>query len=504
MRTGVLISDKGIKAVKIVGKKPVLVNVPLEAGVLVNGEVKEKDKFKNALIKLSSQLSLSGSEVVLGISEKHIFSKAITLKDHEIDFEEKIKEELETYVPEGGQSYTDWQVLKRSSESETIFVASAPASLLDAYITLFDEASIMVAGIEPITVALCRHLPKSQPTVVAGNVTNHPSVKQGEKSKEPAGGPVQTPAPKTTNPPSYAASTLLIVLEENDVLLSIIDDKGHIALTSVLPQESIGHANELLTEISNMRSFYDKKNETAPIGRVYTTGEGATEELKNQLSSQLGIPSEFLKMPFSSISLQNALAFFPVFSLADLPIVPAKNHENINLLPVDLLLLQERIRRKRTRVRLMSISAGFFGVMCVLYIFVLALLFWNNRQIDSELTALQTRAQTSDALATRKKASLVNKNISIIEKFRLETSSPLEVLAFLAEKTPGGIVITHYSINLVNKTVLLSGQSLERDRLLAFRGILENEGKFRNIRIPLASLEKRGVSTFSLSFEVQQ
>lgn len=491
MRVGLIFTDQGIKLVKIAGSKPLLLKIPLEKGLLEDGVIKDTEKLQAVLKKNSRELNLSKSEVILGISEKHIFSKATTISDGVLDLDEKINEEVNSSVPGGAASYSDWQVVEKSQDHKTVFIASAGADLLDSYLEVLKNASIRVIGIEPLAFALARHIPKALPKAHATASSSKTKDKQEEQQKDQ-----EVPEAQQSK-----ESCLAIDLEEGEVLLTITNEKGRIALTSVLPHELLGHASELLSEISDMRSFYDKKNEEKKIGRALITGEGATDALKNQIATNLGIAVDFLRIPNNALSAQDSLSFFPVFALVDLPIAFPKTHEHINLLSEELLQAGEQTRKTTYREKLMKEIAGAFFFFSLLYLFLLAFLFWNQYSFDRELDKQKELLKSGKFSQLRAKASSINTYIAGVKNVKEKESRVLDILSFLSEKTPGGITIMHYTIDVSKNATSVTGQSLEREILLSFKQVLETEGKFQNIKIPLVSLEKKGATTFSLSFE---
>lgn len=464
MRASIVISDKSIKVVKVQHSKPVLLRIPLEGGVVQDGIIKDETKLKNALLKLARQSHLAKDDVVLGISEKHIFGKALVVADHGPDLEAKIHETVASYVPAVAQSYTDWQVLEKDEEHQKIFVASVPASFLDSYLTMLESLGIHIVGVEPLAFALSRHLPKIQ------------------------------------QPPSKAS--FIVVLDESEILLTIVNKDGGIELTSVLPQETIGHPDEVLSEVATMGTFYDKKTQKEKIGRVFITGEGAEAVLKDKLASQLGVPSDFLQIQEQSIGQKDALTFFPVAALADLPVTFPKSHEHINLLAEEALVAQEHARKKAVLARFFRTLAVSLGSLCLLYAATLGFLFWEQYKAGREITQLRESIKAGNSSKVRKEIGQVNQYVGIAKKLlQKDAGEAITTLSFLSEKTPGGITITQYSLDLTKNTVLISGLSVERERLVSFGQILE-EGEFKNVKIPLTSLEKKGASAFSLSFEL--
>lgn len=462
MRTGVIISDKSVKVAKVKGNRQALLRVSLEPGVIQDGIIVDGAKLKDAL----SKLALTKEEVVLGLLEKHILGKSLTISDHESNLEAQVEEKLSSYVPAGAESYTDWQVLEKGEDYQKIFVASVPANLLDPYRALFKKLSIVLAGVEPLSFALSRHLP-----------------------------------PQKTD--TGVVASMIVCLEESEILLTIVNEKGGIELTSVLPQLAGGQKDELLTEISNMQGFYDKKTKGEKVGRIFLTGEGITAELKSEFEAALHIPCDFLRIASRSIGEQQALAFFPAFALCDLPIVFPKNHEHINLLSGETLLLYENERKTSSFTRALRIGVFSLGTLCFLYIAIIGFLLWEQNKANGEIVSLREEVGAGNSSKVRREISEVNKYIAISKKvLQKDPGFVFTTLSFLEEKSGSGITITSYTFDVEGRKVTIAGQSIERDRLIGFGQILETEGKFTNVKIPLTSLEKKGASTFSLSFEV--
>lgn len=469
MPVGLFLTDKSIKIAKLTGNKPVFIKVPLEDGLLEEGVVKDEKKLKEILTKIAPEVGLEKDEVILGISERHIFTKTITVSTEDGDLEEKIKEELEPYSPLPlGQLYTDWQILEEKNGSQRILIVSTPAVFLDNYINLLKATAINVVGIEPLTFALSRK-------VASKNLS------------------------QVTKASANLSASLIIAFEEDEVFFVILDENSRVELTSVLSYKTPDQRNELLSEFFIMRTFYEKKNPGKKIGKLFITGEGVTEELKNQTSSFISIEAEFLKIQNPLVSLPDSLSFLTVFSLMDLPVSCPKDHQYINLLPEQLMILQEKARRTSYVSRLITISASLLITFCFLYLLLLAYFFRESQSLDGEIA--RQEAFVADSLkVVRQNVVKINREVDIVKMVKTKNDHLFDALSFLSEKTPGGIIIKNYKIDLLQNTIFVGGLSLERERLLAFKQILETDGKFKDIKIPLTDLEKKGTTTFSLSF----
>ncbi|MBI2036444.1 pilus assembly protein PilM [Candidatus Microgenomates bacterium] len=484
MRAALVISDNGIKIAKMVGNKPLLANIPLDQGIIDDGQVKDEDKLKAVFLKIARQFSLAQSEVILGVSEKYIFSKTITVSDHGSDLEEKISHEIESYSPADGNTYLDWQILEKTENQETVFVVSARGNILDKSTAILKAAGIFIAGIEPVSFALARHLPKQPP----------PTAKTADKE---GGEKAETPSQT-----SKGQAALIVDLEENETILVIANKKGKIELTSVLPKEASA-ANELTNEIGNMRAFYEKrdgKDETAKIGRVYITG-AAAENIREQIAVNLSTTVDFLSISYPVAKREEALSFFPVFALLDLPLTFPKNHQHVNLLPADLSRLVDKKLKIAKRVHFARLATAFFGALCLFYLAGLVFLLWNMFSLQDQIARQQEAMKKENSVKVREQVKELNREIAAVKKFRENKTSLLETLSFIADKSPGGLSITHYTYNVAQNSWTISGKSLERDQLLGFGQTLETEGKFTKVNIPLISLEKKGSANFSLSFE---
>ena len=452
MRTGIVVTDSTIKIVTVIGSNVRMLRIPLEKGIIEDGSIKDPDKLKSLLLKASSQPAFAKGEVILSVSERHIFSKSLIISDHGTDLEEKIHEEIEDYVPSGAASYADWQVLEKGQDFEHVYVASISSELLDSYLGVFASASIHVVGIEPLAFSLARHTPRPllQDAILPG------------KSKGKSEDKQKRPQVKQEVKPEIPTSALVISLDENEALLVIVNDKGHIELTSVLPKESLSQENDFLSEVSDMRLFYDRKSKGTKIGRIFLTGQGATDRLISQISTHLGAPCDYLRIRLGSIAPADALSFFPVFALSDLPVVFPKDHTFINLLPEEALATQEYAKNASYRSKLMMITALFFGACCLVYSILFVYLFWSKYSIDALLTKQKEAFKGSKSAQLRYDVDAINKRIATIGRFRTKEDQTLKILSFLSEKTPGGITITGYKIDSTANVVFLNGTSFER------------------------------------------
>lgn len=469
MPVGLFLTDKSIKIAKLTGKKSIFIKIPLEDGLLEDGLIKDEEKFKSILVEVAREVGSEKKEVVLGISEKNIFTKTITVSTRDGNLEERIKEELEPYLPLPlGQLYTDWQILEEKDDSQRILIVSTPAVFLDNYINLLKAAAINVVGIEPLTFALSRKVASKNLSQVTKASANLPA-------------------------------SLIIAFEEDEVFFVILDENSRVELTSVLSYKTPDQRSELLSEFFIMRTFYEKKNPGKKIGKLFITGEGVTDELKNQISSYISIESEFLRIENPLVSISDSLSFLAVLSLTDLPVTCPKDHRYINLLPEKMMILQEKAKKEAHIKRLLTISAGFLTTFCFLYLLLLTYFFFESQSLNRDITR-QKSFLSGNLGGVKQNLININREIGIVKRVRTKNDHLFDVLSFLTEKTPGGIVIKNYKIDLLQNTIFVGGLSLERERLLSFKQILEEDGKFKEVNIPLTDLEKKGMTTFSLSF----
>jgi type IV pilus assembly protein PilM len=173
---GLDISDLSIKAVQLNDDKEdkkVLSfgRVQLPSGIIVDGEIIDKEKVSQAvkkLLKISGPKKIKNKKVVCSVPETKAFLRIITLpKMNDQEVKEAIKWEIEANIPLPlDQVYFDWQILEKKLTKEenklSILVVAISRTTANNTLETLEACGLEVMGLEVESVAQARSLVKEK------------------------------------------------------------------------------------------------------------------------------------------------------------------------------------------------------------------------------------------------------------------------------------------------------------------------------------------------------
>lgn len=164
---GLDISDLSLKLVQL-GKTGNLIKiralskVDLEEGLIVDGEIKNKDELVKKIKELISNPKygkVSSNNVIACLPETKTFIKLIEVEKTPNKLSDIIETEIEKYIPlSTDEIYYDWQTIKSSSDKELVLIGVVPKVIVNQYIDLFYDARLSVEALEIEQMAISRAL----------------------------------------------------------------------------------------------------------------------------------------------------------------------------------------------------------------------------------------------------------------------------------------------------------------------------------------------------------
>jgi len=164
---GLDISDLSLKLVQLQkqgGKIKIqaLGRVNLPAGLIVEGEIKSKEKVIEMIKKLIDKPKfgkVSSNKVVACLPETKTFIKLIEIEKNPNELADVIETEIEKHVPLLlDEIFYDWQVIGDKGDKQLVLIGAAPKKIINQYTNLLDEAGLSVEALEIEPMALCRSL----------------------------------------------------------------------------------------------------------------------------------------------------------------------------------------------------------------------------------------------------------------------------------------------------------------------------------------------------------
>lgn len=165
---GLDISDQALRLVKLKGKKKRLIlagfnEVKIPAGVIINGEVKQVEKFSAAIDKLIASVNgqkITNKNATAVLPESKTFIKLITVPvKKKSALEKSIREEIPNHIPLNiNELYIDWQIVKEGDKEAKVLVGAAPKIVVDSYFTALEKSGVRAMALEIEAAAIIRCL----------------------------------------------------------------------------------------------------------------------------------------------------------------------------------------------------------------------------------------------------------------------------------------------------------------------------------------------------------
>lgn len=126
--------------------------VRLPEGVIENYEIKNEEKFKEAVLYAikNSKGKFNSKKVVLSVSENKVFTRVISLPlMDDWKASEAVKWETESNIPIAiDEVYFDWQIIKKNEKKMDVLVMATPKKIVDSYLKVFNSCGIEVIACE--------------------------------------------------------------------------------------------------------------------------------------------------------------------------------------------------------------------------------------------------------------------------------------------------------------------------------------------------------------------
>lgn len=150
---------------------PVRAEIPVPAGAVVDGELREPTQVTALLRQLFDAAGLRDRRPIVSLPERHTFIKLVPLDLNDASpaaVDKALQDVAEQHVPYPLEETTyDWQVLpKRNSLGQLqVLLGVAPKTLVDSYLQVLDQAGLdpLSLGIESIAMARATFRPRQTP-----------------------------------------------------------------------------------------------------------------------------------------------------------------------------------------------------------------------------------------------------------------------------------------------------------------------------------------------------
>jgi hypothetical protein len=414
-------------------------SLPLEPGIIQNGEIANPGKIQNLLAQLVKQHPLPDNYITMGIPEHSGFVKPFAinnLPDSEI-LPQIIWESESQFPLPADELYIDWRRLDNNKAQ----VAAVPKKVIDQFITVFQKQKLIPLAIETTSLSLIRLAPELKQTTLIIEADN---------------------------------TSTLVIAEPNQVI--------NLTAVSQINQSQLN--NHLSQIIIDMLNYYQKTFQQ-PIQKIIYTGA-----LQNQL-----IPILPIEIPNEPIKINQVAAHQTVsYALAQMPITPPDNSSTINLIPPILQADYDHAARHHLQRTLLIISASFLFLLNLISSILLI-------QILNQPTAIQTKSSSSVDLA--KNINQINQQSQGIIQINQQQTEFIQIFNQILSLVPSDLNIIHLKLDHSTKTATIRGFASTQEQVLEFKKQIEIIPEFINISLPLSILQKQTDLNFTITFTWQ-
>lgn len=457
---GLSISRSSIKAVSL--DKSGLIKsssqTTLEPGVFDQVAI-SKEKLIEALRQVVTQGNFNSFYTAVCLPEFFSFSRTYQIPVIPLpEITEALSWQMESIFPiPKDELYYDWKLISRNQQGLNLLIVAMPKKTLDSLIEIFELVGVKPITFEPAASSLARtvKLESNQHYILID-----------------------------INP--YGASSTLI---ENNISTLTITNQ----FDNPTQQEAIQTAlTQVSQSIQSLISFFSNKHDShTPTFGLLLTGDSASQELADWLSTYINQPVNVLDIPGVTPSLHQA------YAAAKTTISPPDTGLSLNLLPDSVSQLYASMRKKQStqlHFRIIGLIA-FVGL-------VLSLINWiavqNRYQVtNNELSLLQEQVVTGGYdLSEVTYLNKASKNIvTLFPKKRIPIAGYQQVV----DNIPSGISITQIDLDSLKATLVVSGRAQDRQALIDYRRLLNESDYLTQVSLPLDTIEKPQDIDFTLT-----
>lgn len=278
-------------------------NLEMPENIIIEGIISEPEKLAEILKKHLADPpwgKITAQRVVASLPESKLFTRTIEIPSvSEKDIDEAINYEIEQSIPiPATDLYADWQIVGKSDESYSVFMAAAPRSIIDSYVQLVGllglEPIALEVSLAAITRAIIPEKEKNLATMVIdiGARTTNMAIYQNN-IQVAASAPIGAEIIKDT----LATELDVNAKEANRLLLAGLKNKDKSA-------EIIqGELRKIMDEVDRLLKYHREKNGDKDVDQILLCGGiGSMSGLAEFIESESKIKSK-AGNPWSNISI---------------------------------------------------------------------------------------------------------------------------------------------------------------------------------------------------------
>jgi Tfp pilus assembly PilM family ATPase len=431
----------------------------LPAGIIVNGEIKNKVELVRQIQEAKKQLGTgNGAETVIGVGDNRVFLREFTVpKLPGKNIDDAIDWQIRSLLPVlPAEVETDWKLIGRDANDQIeVLLAAIPKTVINAYIVAAQEAGLEVVDLEPAVFANIRVI--------------NPEQLKGKNQ-------------------------LLVYLTEDYAEISYLTN-GIPRLTDYLPAADVKKRGDIVKIITDYISFVNSKHPYRQISEVVLSGDNPNSANLVAHLTQANIVTVEAQPRLKQKGTPNHL----LVTAAGLSLKPAIEEKSLKLLPLEMRLIEQSVRLENywqialmVLVALSSIFVGWLGL--------------NYLSLRGQLSSLRAQQLELTANVSPEDKTVLSDNIrglnSLADQLDIitqVTGGEDLVLFELATAVPEGVALGSlvYTRDISSLTLsdpqsswIVTGVANSRPLVLQFYDRLISQPTFPNGRLYYGSLER--------------
>lgn len=477
---GLEISDSAMRFIYFDGREWKMILLRLPPGVLENGQVKNREKFIEAVKALRNHIPSQTTRhektsVVVVLNSVNVYSQVFSLPLLEGEsLNQAIQLNVQMISPiETSQAYSGWQLVSKDQSALRLEILSAYINRqsVDEMSVILKDAGFLPVAVESRALALMRLLRE----LGAGFDANNSYIVLNLDN---------------------AGSDFLIArrgqlyFEYFTPWKDLSDEKGQISIRAF--------ETAILRNLHQVVNFYNQRW-PEPISGIFISATTLNAEVEKIVKDNFSLKVMPLKLKAGQ-SIEPD--WFVVLGAGLRGIKPRRGDKEISLLGIGA---EEEFHREQI--------INFFGFWRILLpvslailviIFSVADLSLSNmrRSLESRSIFRLNNEQVKEIADLKTKVGDFNRSVALIKSVEQSKVSQGEILEKIQKLVQDNeITLNYFRFRSYGERAVLSGQTKTEDKILNFKKALSDDSGFKEINLPLTEISRtpQGFS-FSISF----
>ncbi|MFA6407214.1 MAG: pilus assembly protein PilM [Candidatus Paceibacterota bacterium] len=420
----------------------VLVEEPIEAGIIVSGLVADRAAFVRALQRLVKRAPRPVRYVIVSLPTDVVYTKIFTFPGalEKTRVNETMRLSLGYQLPFKQEDiYVDWEIITAPNSTQyEVALGAILKSSADAYISALESAKLSPVAIEYHTLSLARVVP-----------------------------PINEPQ-------------LIQLAYDSGVSLSIIQN-GFPRFVRTIPKEYMKTGNET----QNLTSFYEVESGIIPtqikIGSLQLTGNFSLR------TKEVGKGGDWLV----------------VLGAAMRGIVPRAEDVILSLMPMGTEQAYAYQRAIAFGSFTVNLIIGLCLFFLVAYGTVWSVMVTVQQNANTEYSRGSTLPVPTDSAALETRAKNTNELLVASANILKQFPQWSILLDTIKTRFSSGILISEISAPSPESMIVINGIAQSRPLLNEYRGLFESSADFINVKMPVTNIDKKENIPFTLSFQLK-